>query len=87
MIIYESLKERIKGITSPIKNLFYSFIEFFYKINVFYSKNPLTNQDKSNFTKSLDDYLTSKFNVSYNSKGMVFTKKIDNSKLINLIDS
>ena len=79
--LYESLRKGFENIISPIRDLWYSLIGFFYTIN------SLTKEDKLNFTKSLDDYITSKFNVSYTSRGMVLTKKKNGSDLATILNN
>ena len=42
--LYEYLRKSFENITSPIRDLWYSLVGFFYSIN------PLTKEDKLNFT-------------------------------------
>ncbi|MFA7707541.1 MAG: hypothetical protein WCX73_01195 [Candidatus Pacearchaeota archaeon] len=79
--IYESLRKGFENITSPIRDLWYSLVGIFYTIN------PLTNENKINFTKSLDDYITSRFDVSYTSTGMTLTKKTNDSDLVTILNN
>jgi len=79
--LYEYLRKGFENITSPIRNLWYSLVEFFYTIN------PLTKEDKLIFTKSLDDYVTSRFDVSYNSKGIVLNRKKNNLGLVKILNN
>lgn len=78
--IYEYLKRNFKNIIFPLKNLWYSITRPFLI-------NPLNEVYKSNFTKSLEDYITSKFNISYNSRGILLTKKINNQGLVAVLNN
>ena len=80
---YEYLKNEFENIILPIKNLWSSLYSIF---GFFYRRNPLTREDKLNFVKSLEDYTTSRFNVSFNSRGMILTNKKD-SGLVTVLDN
>jgi len=84
MTIYEYLKRSFENITAPIRNLYYSLYSMF---GLFYTGNPFIEQDKINFTKSLDDFITSRFDVSYNSRGMIWTKKENDLGLVTILDN
>jgi hypothetical protein len=79
--LYESLIKSFETLTAPIRNLWYYLTDFLY------IGNPLTKEDRLNFTRSLDDYILSRFDVSFNSKGMILTRKRNGSGLATILNN
>jgi hypothetical protein len=77
--IYKYLKTGFENTILSIRNLGYSLAKIFYIIS------PITKEDKLKFTKGLDDYMTSRFDVYYTPKKIVLKKK-KHSDLVTILN-
>ena len=71
--LHERIFKRHRRVSS--KRNWYNVPGSIFGFDYFLSPNPMTKEDKENFTKSLGNVITSNFEVIYNSMGMVLIPK------------